>query len=196
MSGIAAATPEERAWFEQRFHDYPWYAEHAPLKILDKQTTQMVPMRFNVAQRYVTARQWMQARSGRPVRSLVPKFRQGGITTLGNGRFIHIGQTRSDRMMTLMLHDLQLSEPMHMRLKGMAEGIGTGLPEGAPVLPKAAITTDKTGRALGFATGSLIQIETAGKAKGIGRGNTIHHVHATEIPSWPNPELTMTGIME
>lgn len=196
MSGIVAATPEEQAWFEARFHDYPWYAEHAPLRILDKQTTQMVPLRMNVAQKYVTARQWTQARGGRPVRSLIPKFRQGGITTMGLGKFVHIGQTRTDRMMTVMLHDLKLSEPMHMRLKSMADGIGTGLPDGSPVLPKSPITTDKTGSALGFKTGSLIQIETAGKAKGIGRGNTIHHVWATELPSWPDPKKTMDGILE
>lgn len=196
MSGIVAATPEERAWFEQRFHDYPWYAEHAPLRILDKQTTQMTPLAFNVAQRYVTARLWTMAREGRPVRGLIPKFRQGGITTWGLGRFVHIGQTRADRMMVLMLHDLQLSEPMHMRLESMVSGIGKGLPDGAPVLPKASITTNKTGRALGFNTGSLIQIETAGKTKGIGRGNTVHHVHATELPSWPDPAKTMQGILE
>lgn len=194
--GINAATPEERAWFEQRFHDYPWFAQNAPLRVLDKETTTSVPLRFNVAQKYVTARLWTMAREGQLVRALIPKFRQGGITTWGLGRFVHIGQTRKDRMMMLMLHDLQLAEPMHDRLELMAKGIGEGLPEGAPVLPRSAITTNKTGRMLGFNTGSLIQIETAGKTKGIGRGNTIHHVHATELPSWPDPTKTMKGLME
>ena len=196
MTELAAPTPEQREWFEQRFHDYPWYAEHAPLMILDKQTTTMTAMRFNVAQRYVWARCWTMARQGRPVRALIPKFRQGGITTWGLGRFIHIGQTRRDRMMMLMLHDLKLAEPMHMRLEGMVKGIGAELPDGAPRLPKSAIDTNKTGSALGFKTGSLIQIETAGKTKGVGRGNTIHHVHATELPSWPNPTQTMKGLLD
>lgn len=196
MSGISAATPEERAWFEARFHDYPWYAEHAPLIVADKQTTMPVRMAFNVAQKYVMARLWMMARD-RPVRALIPKFRQGGITTWGLGRFVHIGQTRADRMMMLMLHDLELSEPMHMRLETMVKGIGGNmLEEDEPRLPKQAITTNKTGRELGFATGSLIQITTAGKTTGIGRGNTIHHVHATEIPSWPNPSKVMKGLKE
>ena len=196
MSSFEDATPEERAWFMQRFHDYPWYAEHAPLMVQDKETSSPVPMVFRPAQKYVTARQWQQARSGRPVRSLIPKFRQGGITTLGLGKFVHIGQTRADRMMMLMLHDLKLSTPMHQRLRGMVDNIGKHLPEGAPRLPKSAIRKDKEGSELGFASGSLIQIETAGKHRGIGRGNTIHHVWATEIPSWPDPDKTMTGIID
>lgn len=195
MSGVNAATPEEREWFERRFHDYPWYAEHAPLRILDKMTTQMTPLRFNVAQKYVTARLWTMAKH-RPVRALIPKFRQGGITTWGLGRLLHIGQTRTDRMMMLMLHDLKLAEPMYLRLEGMYKGIGRDLPEGSPILPKAALTTDQVGKAMGFAGGSLLQIETANKPKGIGRGNTIHHVHATEIPSWPDPTKVMKGLID
>lgn len=195
MSGIVAATPEERAWFEQRFHDYPWYAEHAPLRILDKVTTQMTPLRFNVAQKYVTARLWQMAKH-RPVRALIPKFRQGGITTWGLGRLDHIGNTRADRMMMLMLHDLKLAEPMYMRLEAMDKGIGKGLPDDAPQVPKPARTTEQVGKAMGWTTGSLLQIETANKPKGIGRGNTIHHVHATEIPSWPNPTSVMKGLID
>lgn len=188
-------TAEERKAFEQRYHDLPWYAEHAPLNVLDKRTTTMGPLRLNVAQKYVMARQWQQARSGRPVRSLIPKFRQGGITTLGLAHLMHVSQTRTDRMLMLMLHDLELAEPMYDRLEKMHEGIGK-VDEGALVLPKAKATTKKTGRELGFDTGSLIQITTAGKQKGIGRGNTIHHIKATELPSWPNPTMTMKGIME
>lgn len=195
MTGIVAATPEERAWFEARFHDYPWYAEHAPLRILDKQTTTLTPLRFNVAQKYVTARLWAMARN-RPVRALIPKFRQGGITTWGLGRLLHVGQTRADRMMMLMLHDLKLAEPMYLRLDAMDKGIGKGLEEGAPTLPKAARTTDQVGKAIGWTSGSLLQIETANKPKGIGRGNTIHHVHATEIPSWPDPTKVMKGLLD
>ncbi len=195
VNDLETATPEEQEWFAKRFHDYPWYAENAPLRILNKRTTTMAPMKFNVAQKYVMARLWQMALQGRPVRALIPKFRQGGITTWGLGRFVHIGQTRADRMMMLMLHDLELAEPMHERLEAMVASIGK-VEDGQPRLPKQAITTNKTGRALGFKTGSLIQISTAGKTTGIGRGNTIHHVHATEIPSWPNPSKVMKGLKE
>lgn len=198
MSGLDALSAEERAQFDTYYHDLPWYAQNAPLMVLDKETTAAVPMRFNHSQKYVTARLWKMARQGRPVRAAIPKFRQGGQTTMGLGRFVHIGQTRADRMMVLMLHDLELSVPMYLRMKAMHDGIGReeNIPAGGLMLPKAAITTDKKGSELGFDTGSLIQIMTAGKQGGLGRGNAIHHVHATEIPSWGNPAATMKGIQD
>lgn len=198
MTELDEMTPEQRADFERHYHDLPWYAANAPLMVLDKNSTQMVPFRFNIAQKYTTARLWNMVRQERPVRAVIPKFRQGGMTTKGLGRFVHIGNTRADRMMVLMLHDLELAEPMYDRMMMMHRGIGQAenVTEGGVILPRARITTDKKGSAIGFDTGSLIQIMTAGKQGGLGRGNTVHHVHATEIPSWGNPAVTMKGIQD
>lgn len=171
--------------FEALYHDTPWYSEHAPLIVKDKETTEDVPWRWNVAQRFVWAYAWRMSASGRLVRIVIPKARQLGVTTLGLGHKVHVGQTRADREMLVLLHDLKLALPMWKRMEKMAKGITN--------LPQSKIVKSNDGRVLGFDTGSNIYVESVGK-QGVGRGNTVHHVHATELPSWDDPETVMDGV--
>lgn len=170
-------------------HDLPWFAEHAPLRVKDKDTTERVPMRFRPAQRYVWARLWQLSNSGRLVRALVPKARQLGMTTMFLGHKVHIAEVRMDREMYVLMHDLKPARTAWQRMKDMHDGVN-----GAHV-PKAAITGELKGRLLEFDTGSRITVESVGK-EGVGRSETLHHVHATELPSWDDPETTMDGIEE
>ncbi len=185
------------AW-ESLYHDTPWYAAHAPLLVKDKVTTQSVPMAFNFAQRYIWARAWTMARQGRLVRLVVPKARQLGVTTMGLGHNIHVANTRQAREMYVLMHDLKPALTAWRRMKQMHLGIGTVATElgGKEFhLPRAAITNESRGRLLEFETESSILVESV-KKMGVGRGETLHHVKATELPSWDNPEETMDGIEE
>lgn len=197
MSEELVTADAKQAW-ESLYHDTPWYAAHAPLLIKDKVTTENVPMRFNFAQRYVWARGWTMARQGRLVRLVVPKARQLGMTTGFLGHKVHVANTRQAREMYVLMHDLKPALTAWRRMKQMHLGIGTVATElgGREVfLPRATITNESRGRLLEFETESSILVESV-KKMGVGRGETLHHVHATELPSWDNPEETMDGIEE
>lgn len=170
-------------------HDLPWYAEHAPMKVKDKRSTEKVPMRFRPAQRYVWAKLWALSNSGRLVRAVIPKARQLGMTTMFLGHKVHICQVREGRECYVLLHDLKPARKAWQRMKDMHASI-----DGDNVT-KAKLEGELKGRLLEFDTESNIMVESVGK-EGVGRSETLHHVHATELPSWDDPETTMDGIEE
>ncbi len=53
----------------------------------------------------------------------------------------------------------------------------------------------ETGRRMTFETESTLLVESVRK-RGVGRSETLHYVHATELPSWDDPESVMDGIEE
>lgn len=203
MSGALIDTsdlsPEELDEWESLYHDTPWYAENAPLLVKDKQdTTKWTPLAFNFAQRYVWAKLWELVRQERLVRAVIPKARQLGMTTAFLGHKVHIANTVEGREMYVLMHDLKPALTAFRRMKAMHEkaakdGGRQGIPENN--LPRATIVGEQKGRLLEFDTESSILVESV-KKQGVGRSETLHHVHATELPSWDDAESIMDGIEE
>lgn len=192
MIDLSSLTAAERAEWDALYHDTPWYCEHAPLFIKDKQATSLTPLRFNYAQRYVWARLWTMAREGRLVRALIPKARQLGMTTAFLAHKVHVANTREGREMYVLMHDLK---PARTAWKRMDDMMSVKVKEHEVHLPRARRTAENTGRLFEFETGSSILVESVRK-QGVGRSETLHHVHATELPSWDDAETTMDGIAE
>lgn len=198
MIDLSDLTEAELDEWESLYHDLLWYGEHAPLLVKDKESTAWVPMKARPAQRYVWARLWQMVREERLVRAAIAKARQLGMTTLFLGHKVHIANTAEGREMYVLMHDLKPALTAFRRIKAMHEkaakdGGKRGVPENN--LPRATITGEQKGRLLEFDTESSILVESV-KKQGVGRSETLHHVHATEIPSWEGAEEIMDGIEE
>lgn len=184
LSGAADLTDDE---VQAHLIDLPWYAANAPMKVKHKTTTEKVPLVMNAAQRYVWARAWELARAGELVRGLIPKARQLGMTTMFIAHKVHLAQVREGREMYMLLHDLKPARKAWGRAKDMHASIVH--------VPHAKLVGELKGRLLEWDTESNLLVESVGK-EGVGRSETLHHVHGTELPSWEDPETTMDGIEE
>lgn len=185
---LGSLSTEDRELVEQRFAtDYSFYAENAPILIQDKQTTEMVPLVHNFGQRYVHWRCWQMADAGLPVRMLIPKSRQLGITTDGAAHKLWISQTREMREIYFLIHDLKPAAKLWHRINRMHKGLHPEL--------RVPITGFDTGSRFDFKNDSSILIASV-RNPGVGRAETLHHVHATEMPQWDDAEAVLTGIEE
>lgn len=181
-------TPEQQAAFAVAARDFWWYAENAPLKIPDKGSRKMVPLVPNAAQRYVWARKREIIQSGELLRIAIPKSRQMGMTVSHAAEKLHIAHTQRDVEIYMLLHDLVPAAKTYNRLDAMRRHM-------RPSFPKPKLSSFSKGRQMEFETGSIITIESVRK-QGVGRAETLDHVHATELPSWDDPEAVLTGIQE
>jgi hypothetical protein len=168
--------------------DFWFYAEHSPLKIKDKRTRELVPLRPNFAQMYVWRRKAQMARSGRPVRLLIPKSRQLGMTTGFTAEKLWLASTRKEQEIFLLMHDTDLGNKVWRNLERMMENQD-------PMWRQPPAHGSRIGARIQLANGSTISVDSARK-RGAGRGETLDHVHACELPDWEDPVATLDGLEE
>lgn len=172
-----------RLWRE----DMPWFAANAPLRIRDKTSPRMTDFVFNDAQRLLWGLLCSLRDEGELVRVIIPKSRQMGMTTFGLAHMVWRCVTGSDVKCLFLGHDMGLVRPSYQRVRDMVGGIREEVRPG--------VVKDKDSFELGLSTGSNILFQSVGK-DGVGRGSTVEHLHATEMPSWGDPEGVMTGVHE
>lgn len=153
---------------ERLTKDFPFFAKNC-LKVLNK-AGQLVPFELNAAQKLVHAHaEDMLRRTGR-VRLLVPKARQGGVSTYTSGRFYHKNNRVPNRMTFILSHQAKTTD----KLFDMADRYHENCPEA--VRPKVLVDNS---RQLVFENGSEYAVGTAGSGD-VGRGFTIHQLHLSE----------------
>lgn len=167
-------------------NDYPWYAEKF-IKIKGKDG-QIVPFKFNETQKWVQAHVNALEAAGRPVRLIVLKSRQPGISTWSQGYVSHKVFTRKGQHAMCILHKKDEAADIYRK----AEFAYDNLPDWLKP-PKAS---KSSGRRLILAAPfhGMLYAETA-ENRGAGRSGTWQHVHISELPLWPDADDTIPGLM-
>lgn len=182
---------------QARFRDYA----RNFLYIEDKRNG-IVPFELNDAQLIVDDIIERLVAEGRPVRCLILKGRQQGMSTYCQGRIAHRAFTRRTRCLTVG-HQLPSVHELYGKLDRAYKELGRS--DTAKDLQKAGITLQpplepgmgEKGRRMVFddPLGSVCRYDSAHDPESVGRGMTAQVMHLTEIPQWKKPEETMQALL-
>ncbi len=144
-----------------------------------------------------------QVELGKPVRLLVLKARQEGISTYTEGRAYYYAATKKNRNVKIVAHEDEGTN----NLFGMSKTFHENVPKSIEIEDKQLINIRpkekySNRKELIFEdTGSQITMKTAGsdseeKGSGVGRSQTIHFLHGSEVAFWPAAKQTLTALLQ
>jgi hypothetical protein len=172
---------------EQAIGDYSIFAEEY-IKITDKKGDQ-VPFTHNDIQKQINAKVKELKAAGKPVRIIILKARQHGASTNEQGRMLYNTSTKANRTGLIVAQDDDTCTTIFNKAKYMYDN----LPPIVKPMQKASnakeLIFDKPTGFKGKRKGlnSKIRVQVSGKVS-IGRGDTIHYAHLSEVAFWPSPE--------
>ena len=167
------------------------------IKIVDK-NAEMVPLRLNCIQEAIEDEITRQEAMGKPVRIVVLKARQEGVSTYVQGKILSRARKRKNTNALVMAHQDKSTKAIFGKAKYMYEH----LPEWAKPLQRASnaqelvfnTPTHYRGKEEGL--NSRISIQTAG-SDSVGRSDTYHLAHLSEFAYYVgDPASQLTGIMQ
>lgn len=169
---------------ERLTNDFIYFAKHC-LRIKDK-AGHLVPFTLNKAQTYIHNQVEKQLRETGRVRALIPKARQGGISTYVSGRFYHHNNRLGNKSTFILSHQSTTTGALF----NMVQRYHDNCPE--PAKPKAVVSNK---RQLKFENGSEYTVGTAGSGD-VGRGFTTQYLHLSEAAFFENTDDIQTGILQ
>lgn len=182
-----ALSPELQEKAVRLRDDFEFFARNC--LFIRTKSGEVVPFRLNRAQRFLHERLQKRLVTHKMIRALIVKGRQLGISTYLQGRFYWRLWGSGKR--TLRAFILTHEDAATSNLFGMAQFFHDNLP--GPVKPPTKAANAKE---LVFAdSGSGYQVATAG-TKEAGRSTTFQLFHGSEVPSWPNAETHIAGLMQ
>lgn len=181
-----ALTDEQRVRL-RLFEDYEFYARHA-LNIRTK-NSEIVPFRFNEAQRRLNKIVEAQRRATGRVRIIILKSRQLGLSSWVQGRlYFRTSQTKARKALVVTNHATATST-----LFDMTQRFHQLCPE---ILKPSTRASNRRELKFGYLDSGYI-VATAG-GDTVGRGETLTHVHASEVAFWPKASSReiFSGLMD
>ncbi len=189
---------KEELFFYKLKHDRRWYIETF-LQIRNK-AAQVVPFKLNRAQRDVMDIVERDIAAGKPLRYIVLKARQMGLSTLFEGLIFQDEANNENKNALILAHE----EPASQNLFGMSKLFYEVLPDEIRPMKKYS-----NGKILAFENPeadeslkrgnpglrSKIIIATAGAGE-VGRSATIHNLHVSELAFFPDAKTTMLGLLQ
>lgn len=191
-------TPNLKARLRRLRDDYPYYARHC-LKIRTKEG-KLQPFVLNPIQHKLDAIVEQQRAQGKPVRIIVLKARQVGISTYVEGKLFQRTVMRPLTHSLIVAH----KEDASTNLFNMSRLYYEELPPALRPMVKASNAkelifenpdSDPLRKQQNPGLRSRIKIETA-QNTGAGRSETIHNLHASEVAFWPRAGEVMLGLMQ
>jgi hypothetical protein len=163
------------------------------LKIVDKKA-RLIPMISSKNQRILDDIMRQLQESGKPIRILVLKGRQCGISTWAASRQFKGAATKRHRKCVVIAHDADSTN----NIFGMHKTYYENLPEF--VRPKRTISNRKemifaSPSGDGAGLNSVIRVETAGKGTA-GRSGTYVDAHCSEFAFWPDAATVRTSLFQ
>ncbi len=157
------------------------------LKIVDKKS-QLIPFRLNKPQIRLYEAIKEQVRKGLPVRVIILKARQMGFSTFVEGVGIKDVSTQKNRRMAIVTHKDEATRNLYRMTRRYYDNLITELK------PK---TKSYNGYGIEYEDlKSSVVLYTAG-GSGIGRSDTIHFLHCSEVAFWPGEkEETLNGLLQ
>lgn len=187
------------ALFQEKLkNDRIWYMENF-LKIRNKQS-QLVPFKLNSAQKKLNAIIDRDKKAGKPLRYIILKARQLGMSTYTEGYMFHDTATRELVNSLIICHE----EKATNNLFGMSKLFYEELPSVLKPLTKYSNskelvfenpTTNADEKLAEPGLRSKITLATAGTSD-TARSGTYHNIHVSEIAFFPNPKNTMTALLQ
>lgn len=165
-------------------NDFIYFAKNC-LKIKNK-AGKIVPFELNKVQLYIHNQVEAQRKKTGRVRALIPKARQGGISTYVAGRFYH----KNNRLGNISTFILSHQSTTTGALFKMVDRYHERCPESAK---PSAVVSNK--RQLIFDNGSEYTVGTAGSGD-VGRGFTTQLLHLSEAAFFENTDDIQTGILQ
>jgi hypothetical protein len=175
----------ELEYKDKSLKDYKTFAKRN-IKIVNKQGEQ-VPFEHNEIQAKINDTVERLRAEGKPVRIIVLKARQEGVSTNEQGRMLFNTTTKKNRTGLITAHEA----PATAKIFDKARYMYNNLPEDVKPISRASnareliFDTPTGGKEPGL--NSKISIQVAGDV-GIGRGDTIYYAHLSEFAFWPSPE--------
>lgn len=171
------------------------------LKIVNKEKKQCT-LKLNSVQKEIDDLIEEKNRKGEPVRLIILKARQEGVSTYFQGRIMHAAATKENVNGLVVAHRDDSTSAIFEKAKYMYDY----LPEDIKPLKKASnakelifdTPSNYTGNKKGL--NSRIRVQTAGSA-GIGRSDTFNYAHLSEFGLWEgkddkSPANQLSGIMD
>lgn len=179
-------------------NDRFWYMENF-LKIRNKQS-QLVPFKANHAQQLFNDIIEENTKRGKPHRYIILKARQLGMSTFTEGYIYHDTSTREYVNSLIIAHE----EKATLNLFNMSRLFYEACPLAIRPMKKYSNgkelvfenpTSDDEEKLRNPGLRSKITIATAGTTD-TARSGTYHNVHVSEIAFFPNPQNTMTALLQ
>jgi hypothetical protein len=158
------------------------------LHVRDKDRIGLVsPLRMNWAQRELVDVVNRQYNERKPVRLIVLKARQLGISTISEALMFWWSFVHEQSHGLVIAHENDASE----HLLGMTKLYWERWPYRPLFTPQYVSRKEMAW----LETGSSLRIATAG-GKGAGRSRTLSHLHASEVGFWEKPDEIMLGLRQ
>jgi hypothetical protein len=185
--------------------DFEWYAESF-LKVRDKQTPKLVPLELRPAQRRLI--RWMleQYQSGKPVRVIILKARQEGVSTVVQAFFFWLCSMRQNRIAVTLSHHEGTTGKLHAISERYFQFLPTGKDDPARVL-RPMRKANRRGMVMEFANptkdpeelaqrpGLMSSMETI-TAKNAGAGQSANLVHISELGLYEKNQIDAKTLMD
>lgn len=192
-----ALTKEQQFFYNLR-NKPDWYIENF-LQIRDKKA-QIIPFKLNNAQKRVMRLIYDDKAKGKPLRYIVLKARQMGLSTLFEGLIFQDTANHENKNSLIIAHEEQASS----NLFNMSKLYFEYLPDAIKPMKKYANgkvlsfenpTNEDAEKAKNPGLRSKISIATAGSGE-VGRSATYHNIHASEVAFFPDAKTTMLGLLQ
>lgn len=189
---------KEQFFYYKVKNDFKWYTENF-LRIRAK-NAQIVPFKLNNAQNLVNELMKKDLKNGKPLRYIVLKARQMGLSTLFEAKIFHDTSTNENKNSLIIAHEEQASSNLFNMSKLYFENIPDELKPmkkyaNGKILSFENPTNEDSEKALNPGLRSKISIATAGSGE-VGRSATYHNIHASEVAFFPDAQTTMLGLLQ
>jgi hypothetical protein len=168
----------------KQLKELPFYTDKC-IKIVSN-TGELIPFKLNFQQLKVHNLIEKQKKETGRVRVIILKSRKLGISTYSAARFMHLLTLNEHRRAGVITHNSDSTTALFRVYKRMYDNLPTFI---QPNIKK------NNAKELEFnENDSSIKVSTAG-SKEVGRGDTLHYLHCSEIGFWPNAQEIAAGLM-
>jgi len=175
--------------------DFAYYSKNL-LKIKNKKT-QLVPLKLwepqvllhSVVQKLIT--------SGQPLRIIVLKARQEGISTYTEGQIFWRAHLNENTNNVIIAHEKESGNNIFGMCKLFYDCLPPALRPMITHNSKEALVFANPDRKTQYKNPGLrssLEVRTAGK-KSVARGTTIHNLHCSELSFWPFPQEVVPALL-
>lgn len=183
---------EQKAKIRAIAQDFIKYCE-LNLKIRTK-TGQIVTLKPNRIQKILIARLVEKLDSGEPIRFIILKARQQGVSTIVEALIYWWTTTHKGQQAKIIAHNTDTSEYLYSMFRTFYDNSMPAFQPATKYNTRNDITFDNEAAP---DKGLKSQIDTAtAENSGTGRGQTVQWLHASEVALWPKGQEIVAGLMQ